>query len=90
MSGVPLSIDLLARLKDTFPNQFMGIKDFWRLAFAGEPLVSIGKIYWYLTGMIGCFTLALHSKAAGCITALANHRYLRTSPDLGYIPKRPT
>lgn len=82
MSGVSLSIDLLARLKDTFPKQFMGIKDSsGDPAFAAELGRRFGKDLLVFTGNDSLFTLALHSKASGCITALAN----LISPDLRRI-----
>ena len=79
MSGVPLSLDLLARLKDTFANQFKGIKDSsGDPAFAEELGTRFGKDLVVFTGNDSLFTLALQSHAAGCITALAN----LISPDL--------
>lgn len=79
LSGVPLSLDLLARLKDAFPRQFLGIKDSSAdpdharalgERFGGELMV--------FSGTDSLFSLALEHRAAGCITALANLR----SPDL--------
>jgi len=82
MSGVPLSLDLLARLKDTFANQFKGIKDSsGDPAFAEELGTRFGKDLVVFTGNDSLFTLALQSHAAGCITALAN----LISPDLRRI-----
>ena len=82
MSGVPLSLDLLARLKDTFSNQFIGIKDSsGDPAFAEELCTRFGRDLLVFTGNDSLFTFALQSKAAGCITALAN----LISPDLRRI-----
>ena len=82
MSGVPLSVDLLARLKDAFSNQFIGIKDSsGNPAFAEQLGARFGQDLLVFTGNDSLFTLALQSKAAGCITALAN----LISPDLRRI-----
>jgi 4-hydroxy-tetrahydrodipicolinate synthase len=78
-SGVPLSFDLLARLKTAFPEQFAGIKD-----SSGNPDQAIqlgerfGKDLLVLNGTDRLFSLALENSAAGCITAMAN----LYSPDL--------
>jgi 4-hydroxy-tetrahydrodipicolinate synthase len=73
VAGIGFSVPLLARLKDSFPAQFAGIKDSSHdpdLArdlgdmFAEELLV--------LTGTDDYLTLALDSHAGGCITAPAN------------------
>jgi 4-hydroxy-tetrahydrodipicolinate synthase len=79
--GIPYSacircwlwIDLLARLKDTFPHQFLGIKD-----SSGDPdwATMLGNRFGdelvVLNGNDRLFTHALKSKASGCITAMAN------------------
>jgi 4-hydroxy-tetrahydrodipicolinate synthase len=73
LTGVSFSLDLLIRLRESFPDQFMGIKDSsgdpeWARALGahfGDDLVV-----W--NGNDSLFSLALKSKAAGCITALAN------------------
>jgi 4-hydroxy-tetrahydrodipicolinate synthase len=73
VSGVPLSIDLLSRLKDAFPDQFVGIKD-----SSGDPQhaqllgARFGRELVILTGNDRLFSLALKRGASGCITALAN------------------
>jgi 4-hydroxy-tetrahydrodipicolinate synthase len=73
ISGVPLSIDLIARLKDTFPDQFAGIKDSSSDPTHAKLLgTRFGKDLFVLTGNDRLFTLALESGASGCITALAN------------------
>lgn len=73
VTGIGFSIELLSRLKDSFPDQFLGIKDssgdhVWArtlgLHFGNDLLV--------LNGNDSLFSLALKSQASGCITALAN------------------
>ena len=82
VSGVSLSMDLLARLKDAYPNNFAGIKD-----SSGDPdwARSLGARFgtelMVLTGNDRLFSLALQSGASGCITAMANllsplHRFV--------------
>lgn len=73
ISGVPLPIELLTRLKAGFPDQFAGIKD-----SSGDPAHAeeLGRVFGsdlrVFTGNDRLFGLALHNHAAGCITALAN------------------
>jgi 4-hydroxy-tetrahydrodipicolinate synthase len=73
ITGIPLSIDLLARLKDAFPTRFAGIKD-----SSGDPEharqlgARFGSDLLVLTGNDRLFSLALDSHASGCITAMAN------------------
>jgi 4-hydroxy-tetrahydrodipicolinate synthase len=73
VSGISLSHNLLARLKDAFPNQFAGIKD-----STGDPEnarllgARFGKDLVVFTGNDRLFNLALQNQASGCITALAN------------------
>jgi len=73
VSGVSLSLDMLARLKDSYPHQFMGIKD-----SSGDPewAHSLGDRFGtdliVLNGNDRLFNHALESKASGCITAMAN------------------
>jgi 4-hydroxy-tetrahydrodipicolinate synthase len=72
-AGIGFSIELLSRLKDSFPSQFAGIKDsshdedFTRAL--GE---KVGADLTVFNGTDSDFTLALQNQAAGCITALAN------------------
>ena len=72
-SGVPLPLDLLARLKDAFPAQFAGIKD-----SSGDPqnAADLGARFeddlLVLTGNDTLLTYALEHHAGGCITALSN------------------
>jgi 4-hydroxy-tetrahydrodipicolinate synthase len=73
VTGVSLSMDLLARLKDTYPDKFMGVKD-----SSGDPEwaqalgTRFGTDLVVLTGNDRLFSLALQSHASGCITAMAN------------------
>ncbi len=79
VSGVGLSLDLLARLKDAFPRRFVGLKD-----SSGDPEHAralgdrFGDDLLVLTGNDRLFSLALSHGAGGCITALGN----LISPDL--------
>lgn len=72
-TGVPLSLDLLARLKDAFPKRFAGIKD-----SSGDPQHAIalgarfGDDLLVLNGNDGLFLQALEYNAGGAITAMAN------------------
>jgi 4-hydroxy-tetrahydrodipicolinate synthase len=73
VSGVSLSLDLLARLKDTYPGKFAGVKD-----SSGDPdwACSLGARFGtellVFNGNDRLFSLALQSGASGCITAIAN------------------
>jgi 4-hydroxy-tetrahydrodipicolinate synthase len=79
ITGVALSLDLLARLKDAFPRQFVGIKDSSADAEHARQLGErFGKQLMVFSGTDTLFSLALEHSASGCITALANLR----SPDL--------
>jgi 4-hydroxy-tetrahydrodipicolinate synthase len=81
-SGVGFSFDLLARLKDSFPTQFAGIKDSSHDETFSRALgEKFGSDLTVFNGTDSHFTLALQSRAAGCITALANI----ISPDLKEI-----
>ena len=72
-SRVPLNLDLLSKLKDSYPIQFAGIKD-----SSGDPEHSKTLSEYFgddLVVMIGSDALFLHSlehHGSGCITALAN------------------
>lgn len=82
VTGINLSLDLLARLKDTFPTQFAGIKDSSHDADLARNLGErFGSDLVALTGTDSYVTLAMENKAAGCITAPANI----LSPDLREI-----
>ena len=73
MTGVSLSIELLARLKDAFPEQFAGLKD---SSADPEHAQKLGRVFdkelLVLNGNDRLFSLALQNQASGCITALAN------------------
>jgi 4-hydroxy-tetrahydrodipicolinate synthase len=72
MTGVPLSIDLLDRLKSQFPDQFIGIKNSW---VEEDFVVSLGSHFGpdllVMTGFDNYFALSLEKHASGCITASA-------------------
>jgi 4-hydroxy-tetrahydrodipicolinate synthase len=73
ISGVALSIELLSRLKDTYPDQFAGLKDSsGNRDFARELGVRFGSELIVFTGTDRLLSLALQSHASGCITAAAN------------------
>jgi 4-hydroxy-tetrahydrodipicolinate synthase len=78
VTGIALSFDLLARLKDAFPDQFAGIKD---SSADPEHAVRLGERFgqdlMVYSGTDSYFKLALEHSAVGSITALANLR----SPD---------
>jgi 4-hydroxy-tetrahydrodipicolinate synthase len=82
ITGVPLSLDLLARLKDAFPDRFAGLKD---SSADAEHARSLGQRFGadlrVFSGTDSLFGLALEQGAAGCITAMANLR----SPDLRLV-----
>jgi len=73
MTGISLSIELIARLKDAFPDAFAGIKD-----SSGDPqhAQKLGQVFQkellVLNGNDRLFSLALQNQASGCITALAS------------------
>ena len=72
-AGIGFSLDLLARLKNVFPEQFAGIKDSSQnenfLHALGQ---KFGNDLAVFSGTDSDFTLALQNQAAGCITAPAN------------------
>lgn len=73
VSGVPISFTLLQTLKDSYPNQFAGLKD-----SSGDPdhAKKLGETFGndlvVFNGNDRLFRLALNQHAAGCITAPAN------------------
>ncbi len=78
-SGVGLSLDLLARLKEAHPQKFAGIKDSSHDAEHARALGErFGDDLLVLNGTDSFLGLALEAKAQGCITAPAN----LISPDL--------
>ena len=82
VTGINLSLDLLARLKDAFPAQFARIKDSSHDADLARNFGErFGSDLVALTGTDSYVTLAMENKAAGCITAPAN----LISPDLREI-----
>lgn len=73
MTGIPLTMDLLARLKDAFPDQFAGLKDSSGDLLHAQALGErFGKDLWVFNGNDSHFSLALEHQATGCITAPAN------------------
>ena len=72
-SGVGFSFELLARLKDSFPDQFAGIKDSSHdESFAAALGQRFGKDLLVLNGTDSYFHHALKNHAQGAITAAAN------------------
>ena len=90
-SRVPLPLDLLLHLKDSFPDQFAGIKD-----SSGDPEHSkiladrFGSDLVVLVGSDALLTHSLEHQGSGCITALANlySPELRAVWDAFYAGKR--
>jgi 4-hydroxy-tetrahydrodipicolinate synthase len=81
-AGIGFSIDLLRRLKDTFPRQFAGIKDSSHdVEFARQLGNRFGSDLLVLNGTDSHLQIALENHAEGCITAPAN----LISPDLRRI-----
>ena len=82
LTGVGFSLDLLARLLETFPGRFVGLKD-----SSGDPETArllgqrFGKDLIVFNGNDRLFSQALQAQASGCITALANLQ----SPDLRQV-----
>ena len=73
ISGVPLSIELLARLQAAFPDRFAGLKDSsGEAGFASSLGARFGDSLIVLTGNDRLLSLALENQAAGAITAMAN------------------
>ena len=73
VSGVPLSLELLARLKDAFPKKFTGIKDSSAQLDQAQALgKQFGDTLVVFNGTDRLFSQALQTQASGCITALAN------------------
>ncbi len=73
MSGVPISLDLIAHLMASHPRRFAGIKDSsgdaeWSKSLGAE----FGQQLVILNGNDCLFSQALDHGASGCITALAN------------------
>lgn len=82
ITGVALSLELLAHLKDAFPDRFAGIKDSSADAEHARNLGErFGADLLILNGTDRLFSLALQAGASGCITALGN----LFSPDLRQV-----
>ena len=72
-AGIGFSLDLIARLKDAFPNQFAGIKDSsHEEVFSAAVGQRFGKDLLVLNGTDSHFHHALKNHAQGAITAMAN------------------
>ena len=73
VAGIGFSLDLLKRLKDSFPVQFAGIKDSSHdPALASALGATFGMDLAVFTGTDSYLSMALQNSAAGCITAPAN------------------
>lgn len=73
VSGVALSPNLLARLKDAYPTRFAGLKDSSGSREHATALgARFGRDLLTFNGNDALFSHALQHHAAGCITALAN------------------
>lgn len=73
VAGIGFSMELLARLKDSFPTQFAGIKDSSHDAELARTLgETFGPDLAVFTGTDSYLQLAMQNHAAGCITAPAN------------------
>jgi 4-hydroxy-tetrahydrodipicolinate synthase len=73
MTGINLNIDLLIRLKDTFPNRFAGIKDSsGDIDYAQRLGSTFQDELVVLNGKDRMLSFALDNYASGSITALAN------------------
>ena len=73
VSGVPLSHDLLARLKDSHPVKFAGIKDSSHDLIHAKALGDrFGNDLFVLNGTDSYLSQAMNFHAQGCITAPAN------------------
>ena len=73
VAGIGFSIELLARLKESFPVQFAGIKDSSHDADFTRTLgQKFGSELAVFNGTDSDLTFALENHAAGCITAPAN------------------
>lgn len=73
VAGIGFSMNLLSRLKDSFPAQFAGIKDSSHdEGFVGALGQKFGDDLAVFNGTDSDLTLALKNHASGCITAPAN------------------
>jgi 4-hydroxy-tetrahydrodipicolinate synthase len=72
-SRVPLSLNLLLQLRDSFPDQFVGIKDSSKDSeYAHHAYEIFDANFKILTGSDRFLSSALEAGASGCITAMAN------------------
>jgi 4-hydroxy-tetrahydrodipicolinate synthase len=79
VAGLGFSIQLLSRLKESFPHQFAGLKDSSHDKDFGRALAErFGTDLAVFSGTDSDFLWALQNRAVGCITAPANI----LSPDL--------
>ena len=77
MTGIPLTLELVARLMETYPDRNFGIKDStFDPDFARALGKRFGKDLFTFTGTDSLFDIALDHSASGCITAMANLRSL--------------
>jgi 4-hydroxy-tetrahydrodipicolinate synthase len=82
ITGLPLSLDFLARLQEAFPQNFAGLKDSSADPdFARRLGERFGQDLLIFNGTDRLFSLALEAGAGGCVTALAN----LASPDLRQV-----
>lgn len=73
MTGMHFSLDLLDRLKNAYPRQFLGMKNSWTEASYAEAVGQrFGPDLLVLTGYDNLFQLSLRNHAVGCITASAS------------------
>jgi 4-hydroxy-tetrahydrodipicolinate synthase len=73
VSGIPLSLELISRLKDKFPDRFAGLKDSSAdPEFTRQLGERFGRDLNVYAGADQLFSLALQAGASGCITAPAN------------------
>jgi 4-hydroxy-tetrahydrodipicolinate synthase len=73
VSGVGLSLSLLARLHDDFPHKFAGLKDSsGDEDYARKLCQTFGHELQVFSGNDRLFSHALNNSASGCITAAAN------------------
>jgi 4-hydroxy-tetrahydrodipicolinate synthase len=91
VSGVPLPVSLLTRLRDSFPNQFAGLKDSSGDLQHTLTLVREFSDRLILVGNDKLLSPTMAAGASGCITAMAN----LASPSLrsiwdGYLGREKT
>ena len=72
VSGVPLPLTLLTRLRDSYPDQFAGLKDSSGDRYHAITLAQELSDRLILVGNDKLLSQSLLAGASGCITALAN------------------